>query len=75
MFLGRRFGSNVFDLSWPFGGNGFLKSKHADKKLKDLLERCANPTNAKDGTRLSAPDNIKVALYKALEETVSFMND
>ena len=75
MFLGRKFGSNGFDLSWPFGGSGFLKSRHANKKLKDLLEKCANPTNSKDGTRLSAPDNIKAELYKVLEEIVSFVED
>jgi len=40
--------------------------------LKPLLEKCANPSNAKDDVRLPADESHMRTLRKALKEIVSF---
>lgn len=52
----------------PFTLPGLLTSKHLNKRLKKMLERCANPTGSKEGIRISADGEIRMELYKALRE-------
>lgn len=54
------------------GSGGLLTSKHSNFKLNQLLEECANPSGSQDNIRLAASDSVKVALYKALSEVMSF---
>jgi hypothetical protein len=75
VFLGRQSIGIEIDIGWVFKENGFLTSKHANSRLTDLLQKCANPSKSKDGIRLAAPNKIKVDLYKALEEIINFMED
>merc|ERR1719481_1395440 len=53
------------------GGTGLLVSKHASKGLQQTLQRCANPSNNKEGVRLGAGRYIFNTLYKTLREVVS----
>ena len=75
IFLGRQYFNVGTDIDWLFKDSGFLVSRHANRKIKDLLQKCANPSNAADGTRIAASNKIKLELYKALEEIVNFMDD
>ena len=68
MFLGG-------DLGYKFlGGTGLLVSKHASKGLQQALQRCANPSNSKDKTRLGAGREIFKKLYETLREAVTMQH-
>ena len=75
MFLGRKYLSVGNDVGWLFKDQGFLVSKHGNRRLNELLQRCANPSKAKDGVRIQVPKETKVSLYKALQEIVNFAED
>ena len=75
VFLGRKYLSVGNDVGWLFKDQGFLVSKHGNRRLNELLQRCANPSKAKDGVRIQVPKETKVSLYKALEEIVNFAED
>ena len=63
------------DLGFKFlGGTRLLVSKHASKGLQQALQRCANPSNSKDKTRLGAGREIFKKLYETLREAVTMQH-
>ena len=46
----------------------FHSSKHMPRKMRSMLEKCANPAKAKDGSRTAADDKIRKELYRMLKE-------
>lgn len=47
---------------------GLLSSKHMHSKLRSLLKQCANPSDAKDGTRIRAEPKLRTELFRMLKE-------
>ena len=68
IFLGKSFGIK------SLGGTGLLTSRHGEGVLQPLLESCANPSNAVDGTRIRADKTLNTDLRKALKEIVKTRN-
>jgi len=54
----------------PVSFPGLLWSKHLNKRIKRLLESCANPSGSKTNIRIEASSEIRTELYKALREVM-----
>ena len=64
VFLGSQSGK------WFFEMPGLLTSKHLHRKLETLLQLCANPSKAIDGTRIEAGEDFRRQLIKYFKEIV-----
>jgi hypothetical protein len=57
----------------PWVGEPFLpgllsSSRHTHSALRDVLERCANPTGSTQNIRIAADDSVRTTLRRAFAE-------
>ena len=69
MFLGQHLNFK------SLGSTGLLISKHANRRVQEIVEKCANPAGATSEIKIEANEEIFQELKSSLKEIVKIHSD